>query len=141
MWKVLREVVPNEINIKFMPPSRLGIKAKVPHMNLKSSSYRNQSLYDSSLIVMIPRPWNILPSQESRQTFFVFLFVALRCYSFYWKSSNLKHYFQKFIIKYTSTSYIQSFILSQYCWTNDDFKSGLPTHQIVYQDPVKWYET
>jgi len=58
---VFNGVVPNNLNIKFVPPSRLGIKAQVPAM-VKSSSQHNQSLYDSSFAVMGPRLWNILPS-------------------------------------------------------------------------------
>ena len=61
MWKVLRELVPNHLETNFMAPSRLGIRAKVPPI-VKSSSLRNQSLYDNSFAVMGPRLWNILPS-------------------------------------------------------------------------------
>ena len=61
MWKVYREFVPNDLGIQFMAPSRLGVKAKVPPI-VKSSSLRNQSLYDNSFAVVGPRLWNILPS-------------------------------------------------------------------------------
>ena len=61
MWKIYSNTVPNSVGIEFMSPSRLGIKARVPPI-IKSSSLRNQSLYDSSFAVMGPRLWNILPS-------------------------------------------------------------------------------
>ena len=61
MWKVYHKAVPNTSGITFMSPSRLGIKAKVPPI-VKSSSLRNQSLYDNSFAVVGPRLWNILPS-------------------------------------------------------------------------------
>ena len=60
MWKVLHGCVPNDLDIKFLNPSRLGIRAVVPNLS-KSSSQRNQSLYDQSFAVMGPRLWNFLP--------------------------------------------------------------------------------
>ena len=41
-------------------PSRLGIQAHVPRLS-RSSSMRNQSLYDNSFAVISPRAWNTLP--------------------------------------------------------------------------------
>ena len=53
MWKVFRQVYPKDLGIV--------IKAQVPPI-VKSSTLRNQSLYDSSFAVMGPRLWNILSS-------------------------------------------------------------------------------
>ena len=44
-----------------MVTKRHGRRAKVPKIN-KSSSSRNQSLYDSSFAVLGPKLWNCLPS-------------------------------------------------------------------------------
>jgi hypothetical protein len=62
MWKTLHNRCPNDLQIQFSVPSRHGIKALLPSL-AKSSSQRNQSLYDSSFAVMGPRLWNIIPSQ------------------------------------------------------------------------------
>ena len=61
MWKILHGLSPNDLNIKFSDPSRFGIKAHVPSL-MRSSSQRNQSLYDNSFAVIGPRLWNILPN-------------------------------------------------------------------------------
>ena len=61
MWKILHGNCPNDLNIKFASPSRQGIKALVPMLS-RSSSQRNQSLYDSSFSVMGPRLWNVIPN-------------------------------------------------------------------------------
>ena len=59
-WKILRGLCPNDINVIFSAPSRLGIQAQVPRIS-RSSSLRNQSLYDNSFAVIAPRFWNTLP--------------------------------------------------------------------------------
>ena len=61
MGKILHYKCPNNINIQFCAPSRLGTKAVIPG-NSKSSSQRNQTRYDASFAVMGPRLWNIIPS-------------------------------------------------------------------------------
>ena len=59
MWKILHYKYPNDINIQFCTPSRLGTKAVIPGIS-KSSSHRNQTRYDVSFAVMGPRLWNII---------------------------------------------------------------------------------
>ena len=59
-WKILQGLCPNDINVIFSAPSRLGIQAQVPRIS-RSSSLRNQSLYDNSFAVIAPRVWNTLP--------------------------------------------------------------------------------
>ena len=61
MWKILNGCSPNDIDINFCDQSRKGVRAKVPPL-CKSSSLRNQSLYDHSFIVQGPRLWNTLPA-------------------------------------------------------------------------------
>ena len=62
MWKILHKLCPNDINIVFSQPSRLGIRAEVPRI-CKSSSQHNQTLYDNSFAVIGPRVWNTLPGR------------------------------------------------------------------------------
>ena len=61
MWKILHQRCPNDLGIIFSTPSRHGIKATIPSLS-KSSTQRQQSLYDGSFAVMGPRLWNIIPS-------------------------------------------------------------------------------
>jgi len=61
MWKILHQRCPNDLGIHFSTPSRHGIKATIPSLS-KSSTQRQQSLYDGSFAVMGPRLWNIIPS-------------------------------------------------------------------------------
>ena len=61
MWKILNGCFLNDTYIKFCDPSRKGVRAKVPSL-CKSSSLRNQSLYDHSFAVQGPRLWNTIPA-------------------------------------------------------------------------------
>ena len=69
MWKIMHKVSPNDINIEFKPPGRLGIKAKVPSI-VKSCLRRHQTLYDGSFTVQGPRLWNCLPGSITNETVF-----------------------------------------------------------------------
>ena len=61
MWKILHGKMPNP-NVRFRPPSRLGIQAIVPSLNLNISGFTaNQTIYDSSFAVIGPKLWNALP--------------------------------------------------------------------------------
>ena len=63
MWKILHKLCPNDVNVQFSAPTRLGIKAIVPSLSKsKISTLHNQSLYDSSFAVTGPMLWNCLPS-------------------------------------------------------------------------------
>ena len=83
MWKILHYKCPNNINIQFCAPSRLGTKAVIPGIS-KSSSQRNQTRYDASFAVMGPRLWNIFPgnlhSIDSLQRFKMNLKVFLKTF-------------------------------------------------------------
>ena len=61
MWKMLNKFIPNT-NIKFRPPSRLGIQAIVPAINTRAR-VANRTLYDGSFFVLGPTLWNALPSE------------------------------------------------------------------------------
>ena len=61
MWKVLNKVIPNP-NIRFRPPSRLGIQAIIPSINMRTGAV-NRTLYDNSFFVVGPVLWNSLPSK------------------------------------------------------------------------------
>ena len=68
MWKILHNLAPNDINVTFATPSRLGLQANVPSIS-KTSKQRHQSLYDNSFAVLGPRLWNALPSYLSNSSF------------------------------------------------------------------------
>ena len=72
MWKLLQGMTPNDINVKFRPLSRLGIKAEMPTIN-RSSRVVNQTLFENSFAVVGPQLWNCLPSRlstlENQDTF------------------------------------------------------------------------
>ena len=61
MWKILHQRFPNDPGIHFSTPSRHGINATIPSLS-KSSTQRQQSLYDGSFAVMGQRLWNTIPS-------------------------------------------------------------------------------
>ena len=65
----MHKVSPNDINIEFKAPGRLGIKAKVPSI-AKSCLTRHQTLYDGSFAVQGPRLWNCLPGSITNETVF-----------------------------------------------------------------------
>ena len=65
MWKILNDHCPNDLNVRFMAPSRRGIRSVVPSLN-RQSSRRNQTLYDNSFAVLGPRLWNILPADMTK---------------------------------------------------------------------------
>ena len=62
MWKILHEILPNDLKITFRPKDRrLGIQAIIPSLP-RNCSLRNRTLYDSSFAVLGPTTWNKLPS-------------------------------------------------------------------------------
>ena len=72
MWKVLHNVVPNCCDIKFKVTLKHGDVAIMPSLS-KSSSLRNQSLYDSyrsNFAVQGPKLWNKVPPTVKADTSF-----------------------------------------------------------------------
>ena len=61
MWKLLNGVVPNDIGVQFSSPSRHGVLAKLPGLS-RSSSSRNQTIYDNSFAMVGPQLWNLVPA-------------------------------------------------------------------------------
>ena len=61
MWKTLHGSCPNDINVQFSPPSRHGVRAKVPILS-SASTQRHQTTYDASFAVHGPRLWNTIPN-------------------------------------------------------------------------------
>ena len=60
MWKTLHGICPNDLQIKFTDPLRLGIKSIVPAIS-RTARQRNQTLNEHSFAVLCPRLWNTLP--------------------------------------------------------------------------------
>ena len=60
MWKVLNKCSPNDLDIQFGMPSRLGIQAKLPKLR-KQSTMHHQRVYDNSFAVLGPKLWNSIP--------------------------------------------------------------------------------
>ena len=67
MWKILNQKCPNDLQIKFMAPSRLGIKAIIPPCK-KLAKQRNQTLYEHLFAILGPRLWNTMPKDLSNIT-------------------------------------------------------------------------
>lgn len=62
MFKILHDLCPNDLNVKFAPLSRLGVRALIPNLS-RASKQRHQTMYDSSFTVLGPRLWNTIPSE------------------------------------------------------------------------------
>ena len=103
MWKILHKVVPNCCDIKFKMTPRNGIIAVIPPL-AKSSTLRNQTLYDRSFAVQGPKLWNKVPNTvktaQSLDSFKISLskFLALipdnppvSGYSCSWSNSLVDH--------------------------------------------------
>ena len=72
MWKILNQLCPNDIQVRFTDNGRRGIQADVPPLNRNSAS-RHQTSYDNSFAVLGPRLWNLLPCElgklQGKETF------------------------------------------------------------------------
>ena len=64
MYKLLHNISPNDLNIKFKPPDRRGIRAVVPPLHRRASR-KAQQQYDASFAVLGPRLWNAIPAQTT----------------------------------------------------------------------------
>ena len=62
IFKILPGICPNDLNIQFALPSRLGVKDIIPNLN-RAASQRHQTLYDKSFAVLGPRLWNTIPTE------------------------------------------------------------------------------
>ena len=64
MYKLLHNISPNDLNIKFKPPDRRGIRAVVPPLHRRASR-KAQHQYDASFAVLGPRLWNAIPAKTT----------------------------------------------------------------------------
>ena len=57
IFKILHGICPNDLNIQFAPPSRLGVKALFPNLN-RAASQRHLLFW--ALVFGIPFPQSLL---------------------------------------------------------------------------------
>ena len=60
VWKIIKGLAPNDINIESYKHIRLGVRCRVPPLPRRAPAYA-KSIYDSSFAVTGPKLWNILP--------------------------------------------------------------------------------
>ena len=60
MWKLLHNLVPNDLNVEFYHRERLGWRARIPVL-FKRSRQSSKTIFDASFAVNGPKLWNILP--------------------------------------------------------------------------------
>ena len=60
VWKIIKGLAPNDINLKSYEHIRLGTRCQIPPLQKKAPTYA-KSIYDSSFAVVGPKLWNILP--------------------------------------------------------------------------------
>ena len=61
MFKILKNDVPNNLNIQFVNSERKGLQAIIPPFP-KNASGKNITLYEDSFAVKGPKLWNLLPT-------------------------------------------------------------------------------
>jgi ribonuclease P/MRP protein subunit RPP40 len=67
MFKLLQNLMPDDLKITFTHSDRRGIRAVVPSLN-KAATMKAQSKYDASFAVMGPKLWNCIPAETTRVT-------------------------------------------------------------------------
>ena len=75
-WKMLHDLAPNDIGMKFYTSDRLGTRVTVPKFNNKAQRSVATG-YDNSFAVKAARLWNILPKDVNQQNTLDGLKVAL----------------------------------------------------------------
>ncbi len=60
VWKILKGIAPNDLQLKSYEHIRLGTRCSVPPIPKKAPTYA-KSLFDNSFAVIGPKLWNILP--------------------------------------------------------------------------------
>lgn len=66
MFKILQNLVPNDLNITFQHSERRGIRATIPAM-VRDSTAKAQSKYDESFAVLGPKLWNCIPAETTKK--------------------------------------------------------------------------
>ena len=102
MWKIWHQRCPNDLGILFSTPSRHGIKATIPSLS-KSSTQRQQSLYDGSFAVM----------GHVYGTPFHQIFTSLKTHCC--SKQNYQHFLNRFQI--THLWAITAVLMEILCWT------------------------
>ena len=64
VWKILNNIVPNDLNLEFIKSARNGIKVKLPSIN-RAALQSAQTLYEHSFAVNAAKLWNIIPKEVS----------------------------------------------------------------------------
>ena len=65
MFKILHDLMPNDLNIVFTHSDRRGTRAQVPPLS-KSAATKAQTKYDQSFAVIGPRLWNCIPAETTK---------------------------------------------------------------------------
>ena len=60
VWKIIKGLAPNDINIESYEHIRLGVRCRVPPLPRRAPACA-KSIYDSLFAVTGPKLWNILP--------------------------------------------------------------------------------
>ena len=64
MYKILHNLVPNDLHITFQRSDRRGIRAALPAM-IRGSTLKAQTSYDESFAVLAPKLWNCIPADTT----------------------------------------------------------------------------
>ena len=64
MWKLLHNLVPNDLNVEFYHRERLGWRARIPVL-FKRSRQSSKTIFDASFAVNGPKLWNTLPKNAN----------------------------------------------------------------------------
>ena len=67
IFKMLNDLMPNDIGLTFSDQGRRGIRATVPPLT-RSATTKAQRMYDDSFAVVGPRLWNCIPAETTRKT-------------------------------------------------------------------------
>ena len=67
VWKIINNIMPNDLDFIITTNDRRGIKVKVPPLR-REATQRAQTLYEGSFAVVGPRLWNTLPCRVSKIT-------------------------------------------------------------------------
>ena len=65
IFKILHDLMPNDLNISFSHSERRGIRAVVPPLS-KAGTLKAQTRYDQSFAVLGPKLWNCIPPETTR---------------------------------------------------------------------------
>ena len=67
IWKIVNQLVSNDLNIGFYDNRRLGIMAHIPPI-ITNGNAKAKTLYDYSFAVFGPRLWNLVPKKVKEAT-------------------------------------------------------------------------